>query len=186
MYHQRLRDPDKGKWPFQIQGSRELCEATETEDGKVTLHFIAPKRSESSETVESGFDLVFVGTGYTRNVHAQILQSIQYLIEDSFSSVERDYRLKLKQGAVDSDCGIWLQGCCEASHGVSCIFSPLPSLTFLPGRVLTHKFLLIQLSDSLLSILAVRGCEIVDSIFGKATGNGFSPHKTNGYTNGLH
>jgi len=124
MYHQLLRDPDREKWPYQIQGSRELCGATQTKDGKVTLRFVAPKSSDTSEIVESGFDLVLVGTGYTRNVHARILKPVRHLIEDSFNSVHRDYRLKFKEGAVDSNCGIWLQGCCEASHGVSHSFLP--------------------------------------------------------------
>ena len=35
--------------------------------------------------------------------------------------------------------------------------------------MLTLGFFMVQLSDSLLSILAIRGAEIVNSIFGKAT-----------------
>ena len=124
MYHQRLHDPDKEKWSFQIQGSRELCNAAQTVDGKVSLSFVAPKSSDKREIIESGFDLVLVGTGYTRDAHVRILEPVRHLLEDSFSSVDREYRLKLKQGAVDSDCGIWLQGCCEASHGVSRFLSP--------------------------------------------------------------
>ena len=119
MYHQRLRERDSNQWAFQIQGSRELCDATHTKDGKVTLRFTVPKSSNKTEIVDSGFDLVLVATGYTRNEHARLLAPVGQLIEGSFNSVERGYRLKLKQGAVDSDCGIWLQGCCEASHGVS-------------------------------------------------------------------
>lgn len=107
------------KWRFQIQASRELCGVTETENGKMALHFSATNSSDKREIVESGFDLVFVGTGYTRNSHVAILQPIQHLLQDSFSSVERDYKLKFKEGVIEADCGIWLQGCCEASHGVS-------------------------------------------------------------------
>ena len=128
MYHQRLREANKYQWPFQIQGSRELCDATQTEDEKVTLRFAAPKSGNSSQIVESGFDLVLVGTGYARNAHTRLLEPVQNLIEDFFSSVERDYRLKLKEDVVDSDCGIWLQGCCEASHGVSHLRNPFLSL----------------------------------------------------------
>jgi L-ornithine N5-oxygenase len=54
-------------------------------------------------------------------------------------SVGRDYRVQTAPGAVGQDAGIWLQGCNEKTHG---------------------------LSDSLLSILAVRGGEMVESIFG--------------------
>ncbi|KAG7144034.1 hypothetical protein HYQ46_007242 [Verticillium longisporum] len=52
--------------------------------------------------------------------------------------VGRDYKVRYAPGAIAPDAGVWLQGCCEATHG---------------------------LSDSLLSVLAVRSGEIVDSIF---------------------
>ena len=120
MYQQRLRDPGKDQWQFQIQVSRELCAAAYTSDGKVTLRFDATKsRSSSSKIVESGFDLVVLGSGYVRNEHVQLLKPFQHLMEEGFSSVERNYRLKLNPKVVATDCGIWLQGCCEASHGVS-------------------------------------------------------------------
>ena len=90
-------------------------------------------------------DLVIVGTGYTRDAHEDLLKPIAHLAACGLSDVERNYRLKMRPGAVDKDCGIWLQGCCEASHG---------------------------LSDSLLSILAVRAGELVESIFGARFGEG--------------
>ena len=37
--------------------------------------------------------------------------------------VSRDYRVQYRAGAVESSCGIWLQGCCEESHGVRRPFS---------------------------------------------------------------
>ncbi len=119
MYHQRLREPDQDQWPFQIKPSRELWHASETSDGRIMLHFSSPKNNDHSQITESGFDLVFAATGYTRNAHAQLLEPVKPLLEYTFSSVERDYRLKLKQDLVAPECGIWLQGCCEASHGVS-------------------------------------------------------------------
>ena len=139
MYHQRLREPDIKKWPFQIQGSRELCDAKETDDGKVALRFIAPNSSDMRDIEESGFDLVLVCTGYTRDAHIGILEPIQHLLKDSFNSVERDYRLKFKQGVVDAGCGIWLQGCCEASHGVSHSSHAKSPLATRPGNMLIHS-----------------------------------------------
>jgi L-ornithine N5-oxygenase len=53
--------------------------------------------------------------------------------------VGRDYSVHFEQGTVQPDAGIFLQGCNEKTHG---------------------------LSDTLLSILAVRGGEMVDRIFG--------------------
>ncbi|KFX86117.1 hypothetical protein V490_09219, partial [Pseudogymnoascus sp. VKM F-3557] len=53
--------------------------------------------------------------------------------------VGRDYKVQYAPGAVEEGSGIWLQGCNEKTHG---------------------------LSDTLLSILAHRGGEVVQSIFG--------------------
>ena len=139
MYHQRLHEANPKEWRFQLQGSRELCDVTKTEDGKVTLHFIALNSSDKHEMIEPGFDLVLLGTGYTRNSHVAILEPIQHLLKESFNTVERDYRLKFKHGAIHQDCGIWLQGCCEASHGVSPSSTPstipTPFITW-PGSML--------------------------------------------------
>ena len=84
---------------------------------------------------------------------------------EGMSDVDREYRLRFREGVCDEDegCGIWLQGLCEGSHG---------------------------LSDSLLSILAVRAGEVVGSIFGKdrlemknGNGNGNGKGvKLNGHT----
>ena len=124
LYHQRLQTSNPSQWRFQIQASRELSAITEMEDGKMSLGLVTTNSRDRREIVESNFDLVFVATGYTRTAHETILQPIQHLLQDSFSSVERDYKLILKEGALDSNCGIWLQGCCEASHGVSCTPHP--------------------------------------------------------------
>lgn len=34
-------------------------------------------------------------------------------------SVSRDYRVQFTDNAVAQDSGVWLQGCCEGTHGVS-------------------------------------------------------------------
>ncbi|KFY24438.1 hypothetical protein V491_02160, partial [Pseudogymnoascus sp. VKM F-3775] len=57
--------------------------------------------------------------------------------------VGRDYKVQYAPGAVEEGAGIWLQGCNEKTHG---------------------------LSDTLLSILAHRGGEVVASIFGAGSG----------------
>ncbi|KAK4677544.1 PAK-related GC kinase Sid1 [Podospora pseudoanserina] len=53
--------------------------------------------------------------------------------------VGRDYGVRFASGAVAQGSGVWLQGCCEGTHG---------------------------LSDTLLSVLSTRSGEIVESIFG--------------------
>lgn len=128
MYTQRLRNAHKDKWRCQMKGSCELSDTTDGADGKVHLHFVDPKDDMKIETVEHGFDLVFVASGYTRDTHLKILEPVQHLFEHACTSVDRDYRLRPKVDTVDPSCGIWLQGCCEASHGVSrCLASPLAS-----------------------------------------------------------
>lgn len=38
--------------------------------------------------------------------------------------VGRDYGVRFASGAVAQGSGVWLQGCCEGTHGVSAPFSP--------------------------------------------------------------
>ncbi|KAK3693052.1 L-lysine 6-monooxygenase (NADPH-requiring)-domain-containing protein [Podospora appendiculata] len=59
-------------------------------------------------------------------------------------AVGRDYGVKFTPGSVAEGSGIWLQGCCEATHG---------------------------LSDTLLSVLSTRSGEIVETIFGSEAGS---------------
>lgn len=119
MYYQRLQEPNEKLWRFQILHSREVSGARRNSDRKMDLEFLTPMEDSNGHIMENDFDLVFAATGYTRDGHTQLLDPIKHLIEGGFNSVERDYRLKLKHGAANSDCGIWLQGCCESSHGVS-------------------------------------------------------------------
>ena len=85
-------------------------------------------------------DAVVVASGYIRDAHKEILNPCFHLKEKEEAdwSVDRDYRVKFRNGSVAPEAGVWLQGCCEESHG---------------------------LSDTLLSILATRAGGIVDSIF---------------------
>ncbi|CAB3754982.1 MULTISPECIES: lysine N(6)-hydroxylase/L-ornithine N(5)-oxygenase family protein [Burkholderia] len=84
-----------------------------------------------SETRE--YDIVVAATGYRRDDYRNLLDGVApYLGE---FEVGRDYRLKARD---DFQPGIWLQGGCEATHG---------------------------LSDTLLSILAVRSAEIGASVY---------------------
>lgn len=45
--------------------------------------------------------------------------------------VGRDYGVRFEPGTVAAGSGIWLQGCCEGTHGVSfsCFYPTLPLLT---------------------------------------------------------
>jgi lysine/ornithine N-monooxygenase len=123
-------------------------------------------------TTPYAFDAVVVATGYKRDMHSEMLENVLPYFKPSINTnnnvhhmdgsfddsnfslnqtlqvpIGRDYRLKPLEtrtntatgitDAVKFHPGIYLQGCCEDTHG---------------------------LSDTLLSVLAVRGAEVVDSL----------------------
>lgn len=102
-------------------------------------------------------DLVVVASGYKRDTHEELLQSLNHLKSNGGTAwkVNRDYSIEFKEKSIADDVGIWLQGCNESTHGVS---------------------------DTLLSILAVRGGNIVNSIFGEESRLQHS--RANGAANG--
>lgn len=79
------------------------------------------------------FDLVVLATGYRRQAHERMLAPLASLIGEGFR-VDRHYRLQTSTRCLPR---IFLQGCCEDSHG---------------------------LSDTLLSVLAVRSHEIAEAV----------------------
>ncbi len=82
--------------------------------------------------ITRSYDAVILATGYNRQHHNELLDPMKpYFVNDE---VGRDYRIEL---TADCKAQIFLQGCCEATHG---------------------------LSDTLLSVLPVRAKEIVSSI----------------------
>ncbi|EON97221.1 putative l-ornithine 5-monooxygenase (l-ornithine n -oxygenase) protein [Phaeoacremonium minimum UCRPA7] len=115
-------------------------------------------------------DLIIAATGYRRNAHVEMLKDAWHLLpqnkEDNpersdqwavrdvtktcrVMEVSRDYRVQFRPGVVAPGSGVWLQGCCEGTHG---------------------------LSDTLLSVLATRSGEMVKSIFGTKEGSVVRAH----------
>ena len=84
------------------------------------------------------FDLVVLATGYRRQAHQRMLAPLASLIGEGFR-VDRHYRLRTSTRCLPQ---IFLQGCCEDSHG---------------------------LSDTLLSVLAVRSHEIAEAVLANET-----------------
>ena len=78
------------------------------------------------------YDGVVLATGYNRNGHEELLSPMADWMSEQ--GVERCYRLPMAPGC---HANVFLQGCCEETHG---------------------------LSDTLLSILAVRSQEVVDAL----------------------
>ena len=133
MYTQRLRDNNESNWQHRIIPNTVVSTIEDLpDDDRVRLH-LHPQKYEQSNSVKSSeapmdVDAVLIATGYIRNAHEDMLTSVAHLISTRGSSrskvpVSRDYRVKLDGQKVDSNAGIWLQGCNESTHGVSC-YSP--------------------------------------------------------------
>ncbi|KAJ3536859.1 hypothetical protein NM208_g6548 [Fusarium decemcellulare] len=135
-------------WPHRILFQREVAGLSENRvDGESSLQLQLEDASKHQscdnlsrrEILDVG--LVIVACGYTRTAHDSILNDVRHLTNGKKWTVKRNYAVEFREGTVRSDAGIWLQGCNEKTHG---------------------------LSDSLLSVLAIRGAEMVDNIFGQA------------------
>lgn len=87
-------------------------------------------------------DLIIAATGYQRSAHVEMLKDAWSMLPKTVSqkveygkgvsgwnvdteqgerklAVGRDYRVKFTPGSVSDESGVWLQGCCEGTHGVS-------------------------------------------------------------------
>ncbi|WP_263139931.1 SidA/IucD/PvdA family monooxygenase [Pseudomonas sp. RIT-PI-AD] len=79
------------------------------------------------------YDAVILATGYERQAHRQLLESVEPYLNEY--QVGRDYRI---QAAPGFNAAVYMQGFCQASHG---------------------------LSDTLLSVLPIRAEEIAASLY---------------------
>lgn len=143
--------PDETKWPHRILGGREITNIdTAATGGKVQIKVQQIRDGTISAVAGPGeeelldADLIIAATGYQRNAHIDMLKGTwDMLPKASPGSVEfskgvtgwnvstdqgerklavgRDYRVNYSSGQISDDAGIWLQGCCEGTHGVSCL-----------------------------------------------------------------
>ncbi|CAD6572281.1 MAG: hypothetical protein ASARMPREDX12_005092 [Alectoria sarmentosa] len=118
MYHQRLHEPDQSKWQYRIVPWREVIGFENCSDRRLRLKLKNTSNGETSLS-DTSFDLAMLGTGYERNGHETLLEPTRHLLQENRYTVQRDYRLLFRKDAVADDCGIWLQGCCEDTHGLS-------------------------------------------------------------------
>lgn len=145
LYMQRIKTPYEDDWQHRILPSRVVSKvSTNGQSGQLTLHLrksVSNQKDLSNQKEELlNVDYLIVATGYQRNAHESMLKQAEPLRPNGQGwEVRRDYRLMLDESKVTNDAGLWLQGCNESTHG---------------------------LSDSLLSILATRSGEMVQSIFG--------------------
>lgn len=168
-HQKRTLGPDETKWPHRILAGRDIVSVKDNGDGlrlRVAPFAASGAPDGPLEADELDVDLVICATGYKRTAHVDMLKDTWHLLPEVAGSeaglprkdrwlvdapgesqetstrvmeVGRDYGVRFSPGAVAPGSGIWLQGCCEATHG---------------------------LSDTLLSVLSTRSGEMVQSIFG--------------------
>lgn len=145
MYLQRVENPDETQWQHRILPETEIVQMErEQETSRIRIHIKSQSEKENKESLD--FDAVVVATGYQRDSHEALLEKVRDLQPAGLSGwvSDRSYRVALDEAKISTEAGIWLQGCNEQTHG---------------------------LSDSLLSVLAVRGGEIVQSAFPNRSAN---------------
>lgn len=170
LYTQQLKyGDDETHWPQRLLNYREVESVTDLPENRLRLHIrndSAKYRKAQAPTHETlDVDLVMIASGYRRDVHEDLLEKVRHLQPGGPQpgqkwTVTRDYRAVTEKNTVAQDSGIWLQGCNEGTHGVC--FEPL-----FHSRMNNLLTIPPQLSDSLLSVLAIRGGEMVQSIFGE-------------------
>lgn len=130
LYMQRLQEPNPDAWNIQIKTNRQVTEAQilgQQGEEKIALKLqeVCDSASET-QSFELVVDAVFVATGYVRNVHEDLLRKTRCLMTDGSRQafrVRRDYKIEFDSEKVADNAGVWLQGCNESTHGVSCTVS---------------------------------------------------------------
>lgn len=148
MYDQRREiGRDERQWPHRIMGGRRIVSVDEGKDGlQVKVCKAPPCDDDEFEGPLEGdiesldVDLIVAATGYKRNAHLDMLKDAWHLLPAAPENDEviggdkwhveaksgkkvlevgRDYGVRFAEGAVAPGSGVWLQGCCEGTHGVS-------------------------------------------------------------------
>jgi len=118
-YSQRLREPDERKWLHRIHPLRETVGVVPSPDSSKIILGLRNTRTGELSTTSDAYDAVIFGTGYEREVHLTMLKPLKSIMKDGHCNVDREYRVMFREGAVAKDANVFLQGCCEESHGVS-------------------------------------------------------------------
>jgi len=127
-----------------IAGFEAIGDDNNSDGGRIRLA-VRPLNKPSGEHDEIlDVDLVIAATGYQRQAHLTIMEDVAELLPESPEApevqtvdglpprknydsrvkgrpvrVQRDYGVQFAPGKVSAGSGIWLQGCCEGTHGVS-------------------------------------------------------------------
>ncbi len=155
MYHQkRTLGTDEKQWPHRIMAGRRLVKVDEKGDRLKVKVALCPSGDESEdgplvEEEDLDVDLIVCATGYQRTAHIDMLKDTwsllpeaggvkhngfkdRWFVEQGDSKrvleVGRNYGVRFTPGAVAPGSGVWLQGCCEGTHGVSDTIPPFTSV----------------------------------------------------------
>jgi L-ornithine N5-oxygenase len=128
LYRQNLSDRNQANWALRIFTERELSglqnlqhNSGDSAQARLRLRHV---RTGQNELTDEAYDLVVLATGYQSNTTCDLLSPLQPLLDAPAPgqySVDRKYRLQFLPGKVSQDAGVWLQGWCENTHGVSYI-----------------------------------------------------------------
>lgn len=135
LYTQRIRYESEDEWPHRILTHRAVSHIEDSPviSKGVRLHVRNESggfhHNDTSTDETMDVDAVFFATGYQRDIHEEILKNCRNLmpggdVGKKFWTVGRNYRVNFEPGMVSDDAGIWLQGCCENTHGVRKLLSP--------------------------------------------------------------
>lgn len=124
LYMQGVKQPDKQKQTRRIITNAETVQAEEISEHTLRLSLRQTPGGLRPVPDHVDANYILTGTGYQRNAHVEILKNAVDLLpqkdrEEKNFAVGRDYRVKFDEERVPSECGVWLQGCNEATHGVS-------------------------------------------------------------------
>ncbi|KAF2667096.1 L-ornithine N5-oxygenase sida [Microthyrium microscopicum] len=144
MFLQRINTGvDQDAWQHRIMRGTRIHHVDFADPGRLAIDLEYASDVASHPTRQTvPFDLVIFATGYRHDGYQKLLEPLTEVFgpTDQWAKASKDYRVLLP-GSARNDCGVWLQGCNEATHG---------------------------LADTLLSGLAVRGGQLVQSIFGES------------------
>jgi L-ornithine N5-oxygenase len=119
MYMQRVTQPDEERWQHRILNNSNIVAVDGNSQNGLRLQI-----ERNGNLAPHDFDAVILATGYARDAYEDFLAPARYLMPGGDApnkqwEVERDYKVIFEKDAVSPDAGVFLQGCCEGTHGVS-------------------------------------------------------------------
>lgn len=147
-HQRRELGTDEKQWPHRILGASQVVRVESGEKDSLRLFVEPYQNGTSAEVEALEVDLIVAATGYKRDSHVTMLKGLWPLLpekeptkatnntDDSIGTwevndttasnigttkvlgVARDYHVEFAPGRIAPGSGVWLQGCCEGTHGV--------------------------------------------------------------------